>query len=104
MESNRGMYVHPLALVVLVATIAVLLTVLVMRQSPLVGGAGLAPVQGSSSAAPAQPASGHKLYYSAMHPWIVQDHPGTCPICGMDLVEMPPEEQAEYEANHPEPA
>ena len=23
-----------------------------------------------------------------MHPHIVQDHPGTCPICGMDLVKM----------------
>ena len=27
------------------------------------------------------------LYYqSAMHPWIKSDHPGKCPICGMDLV------------------
>ena len=25
------------------------------------------------------------VYQSGMHPWIVQDEPGQCPICGMDL-------------------
>jgi Cu(I)/Ag(I) efflux system membrane fusion protein len=29
--------------------------------------------------------SGH-LYYCPMHPAVVQDHPGECPICGMTLV------------------
>ena len=35
--------------------------------------------------------SGHAAqpYYCPMHPQIVQDHPGTCPICSMDLVERP---------------
>jgi len=28
-----------------------------------------------------------KVWVSPMHPEIMQDHPGTCPICGMDLVE-----------------
>lgn len=28
-----------------------------------------------------------KMYVCPMHPQIIQDHPGTCPICGMDLVE-----------------
>lgn len=28
-----------------------------------------------------------KAWICPMHPHIVQDHPGTCPICGMDLVE-----------------
>lgn len=23
-----------------------------------------------------------------MHPDVIRDHPGSCPICGMDLVEM----------------
>lgn len=27
-----------------------------------------------------------QLYTCPMHPQIIQDHPGTCPICGMDLV------------------
>lgn len=28
-----------------------------------------------------------KLWVCPMHPQIIQDHPGACPICGMDLVE-----------------
>lgn len=28
------------------------------------------------------------LYISPMHPWIVSEEPGQCPICGMDLVPM----------------
>ena len=26
------------------------------------------------------------VYQSGMHPWIVEDAPGVCPICGMDLI------------------
>ena len=26
------------------------------------------------------------VYQSGMHPWIVEDAPGQCPVCGMDLV------------------
>lgn len=29
-----------------------------------------------------------QLYSCGMHPQVVQDHPGTCPICGMDLTPM----------------
>ncbi len=29
------------------------------------------------------------VYQSGMHPWIVQDEPGQCPICGMDLQPVP---------------
>ena len=29
--------------------------------------------------------SGKTLYTCGMHPWIIQDHPGNCPICGMKL-------------------
>ena len=33
------------------------------------------------------PSSGEKtLYTCSMHPQVVQDHPGNCPICGMKLV------------------
>ena len=42
---------------------------------------GLKPV-----AAPKQ------LYRCPMHPQVVQDHPGDCPICGMRLVAFTPEE------------
>ena len=31
------------------------------------------------------PAKGPQLYTCGMHPWIIQDHPGNCPICGMKL-------------------
>ena len=30
----------------------------------------------------------HETYVCPMHSHIVQDHPGTCPICGMDLVRV----------------
>ena len=29
------------------------------------------------------------VYQSGMHPYIVQDEPGTCPVCGMDLEPVP---------------
>ena len=38
---------------------------------------------GSTNAAAS--ASGKMLYTCGMHPWIIQDHPGNCPICGMKL-------------------
>ena len=33
------------------------------------------------------PAGQEKVWVCPMHPEIMQDHPGTCPICGMELVE-----------------
>jgi RND family efflux transporter MFP subunit len=38
------------------------------------------PASGSSPAA-----EGKTMYTCGMHPWIIQDHPGNCPICGMKL-------------------
>jgi len=32
--------------------------------------------------------SGQKLYTCPMHPFIASDHPGTCSVCGMTLVEQ----------------
>ncbi len=37
---------------------------------------------------PSSPAEEQTLYTCGMHPNVVQDHPGTCPICGMDLTPM----------------
>jgi Cu(I)/Ag(I) efflux system membrane fusion protein len=34
------------------------------------------------------------LYHCPMHPTVVQDHPGDCPICGMKLVKTTPERAA----------
>ena len=36
-------------------------------------------------AGPTEAAPGKTLYTCGMHPWIIQDHPGNCPICGMKL-------------------
>src|SRR5258705_6474377 len=35
-----------------------------------------------------QSANQHKQYTCSMHPQIVQDGPGKCPICGMNLVPL----------------
>jgi Cu(I)/Ag(I) efflux system membrane fusion protein len=40
------------------------------------------PPQAEKAAAPAPEKT---LYTCGMHPWIIQDHPGNCPICGMKL-------------------
>jgi len=32
--------------------------------------------------------SGKQLYTCGMHPQVIQDHPGNCPICGMPLTRM----------------
>ena len=34
----------------------------------------------------AQAAQGKQLYTCSMHPFIIKDKPGTCPICGMELI------------------
>ncbi|ATB46278.1 cation transporter [Corallococcus macrosporus DSM 14697] len=44
----------------------------------------------SSSPAPTDSKAAATQYQCPMHPSIVQDHPGKCPICGMDLVPMTP--------------
>ena len=42
-----------------------------------------------------------KLWVCPMHPEVVQDHPGVCPICGMDLVEMEQPGASQPEHRHP---
>lgn len=46
-------------------------------------GAAHAPAPGEATAV----AQRKPQYQCPMHPTIVQDHPGECPICGMKLVE-----------------
>jgi len=40
-----------------------------------------------------QPHAVVQTYLCPMHPQIVQDHPGKCPICAMDLQPTPPGKQ-----------
>ena len=37
----------------------------------------------------AKSAASGQIYYCPMHPSVVQDHPGECPICSMTLVPKP---------------
>jgi membrane fusion protein, copper/silver efflux system len=46
-------------------------------------------------------AQGKQLYTCSMHPFIIKDKPGTCPICGMELIKKI-EEVAEGGAQTPE--
>lgn len=39
-------------------------------------------------------ASSGRVYYCPMHPSVMQDHPGECPICSMTLVLKPDDEMA----------
>jgi RND family efflux transporter MFP subunit len=41
--------------------------------------------QKKEAASTATATSEKTLYTCGMHPWIIQDHPGNCPICGMKL-------------------
>jgi Cu(I)/Ag(I) efflux system membrane fusion protein len=65
----------------IVRWVLVLLTALIAVGS-ILGYAGVRP-------GGARRASSARLYYCPMHPSVVQDHPGECPICSMTLVPKP---------------
>jgi Cu(I)/Ag(I) efflux system membrane fusion protein len=44
--------------------------------------------QATGDAGHADESAAATVYHCPMHPSIVQDHPGTCPICGMNLVQV----------------
>ena len=55
----------------------------------LLFGAALASLTGCKTAGPATASSQAIKYTCPMHPEIVRNAPGNCPICGMTLVEKP---------------
>lgn len=61
------------------------LIALVVLLAVVAGGAFLA---GKHFAGAAGPAVEKTLYTCGMHPQVIQDHPGNCPICGMKLTPM----------------
>jgi Cu(I)/Ag(I) efflux system membrane fusion protein len=65
-----------LALTVLATALATTIGVTLMRRPSVEPGA--------STDAPATPAK--EMWQCPMHPTIIQDHPGNCPICGMKIV------------------
>jgi Cu(I)/Ag(I) efflux system membrane fusion protein len=60
----------------------------------------LAPRQAADGHGPAAAAEVADQYQCPMHPTIVQDHPGTCPICGMKLVKVDGAGAPGVEAGH----
>lgn len=84
------------ALVVLLVAVGLAWTLFKGNASDAVGEAPPAAAPGDGGAAGEAAASAGGLaakdldgdgivYQSGMHPWIVEDEPGQCPICGMDL-------------------
>jgi len=72
--------------------------VLIAALALLAGGFWLARHQaGAAAGTAASPKPGAKVlvYQCSMHPQVVQDHPGICPICHMDL------EQRELDVDDP---
>jgi Cu(I)/Ag(I) efflux system membrane fusion protein len=68
-----------------------LLSVLILLLAALAAGYAARPYIEARSAAPtaAAPHAAHApLYQCSMHPQIVSDHPGTCPICQMQLTRI----------------
>lgn len=53
-------------------------------EEPSVSASASTAAPGSAPTAAAAPQK--TLYTCPMHPQVIQDHPGTCPICGMELV------------------
>lgn len=65
-----------------------LLFSLAFGAAALAAGTGLVVMSGCGREAPVAEAA--KKYQCPMHPLIVRDHPGECPICGMKLVPIEP--------------
>ena len=57
-----------------------------------IGWTPIGPVEGSSVVVMYLDASSHQnvVYTCSMHPQIIRDKPGNCPICGMTLVKKLP--------------
>src|SRR5512133_176672 len=57
---------------------------------------------GHDHAAEGKAAQGKQLYTCSMHPFIIKDKPGTCPICGMELIKKIDNAAADGAAQTPE--
>jgi Cu(I)/Ag(I) efflux system membrane fusion protein len=65
--------------------IAILLALIIMA-SAAGGGWYLWQKKHPAPATEQKAAQGKQLYTCSMHPFIIKDKPGTCPICGMELI------------------
>ena|ERR1039457_3143159 len=58
--------------------------------------------KGHDHAAEGKAAQGKQLYTCTMHPFIIKDKPGTCPICGMELIKKIDSKPADTASQTPE--
>jgi Cu(I)/Ag(I) efflux system membrane fusion protein len=58
--------------------------------------------KGHDHAAEGKGTQGKQLYTCSMHPFIIKDKPGTCPICGMELIKKIDAAPADSVAQTPE--
>ncbi len=65
-----------------------LILVALLSAGLALGGSALLQRSGHDHGATAGGATAAETWQCPMHPTIVQDHPGKCPICGMDLVKL----------------
>lgn len=56
--------------------------------APLLGIAGPAADSGETGGGAADPSASDQLWTCGMHPQVIQDHPGDCPICHMKLTPL----------------
>jgi len=80
-SSASGYRISPGWLTFLVGLLFLLVAGLAYQQSLVASG----KLGGGSTSTASKP-TGAQVYTCPMHPQVVQDHPGTCPICGMELV------------------
>jgi Cu(I)/Ag(I) efflux system membrane fusion protein len=66
------------------------------------GGWYLCQKQHLGTAGEQKAAQGKQLYTCSMHPFIIKDKPGTCPICGMELIKKIDNAPADGAARTPE--
>ncbi|MBK5277187.1 MAG: efflux RND transporter periplasmic adaptor subunit [Desulfuromonadales bacterium] len=71
------------AFVVIIVTILVVSVTYGLKRSGRQGGAD----SENTSSAGSKPVPGGVVYTCPMHPFILKDRPGTCPICNMELVQ-----------------
>ena len=88
---NKKTKIIALAAAVLVLMAVALIAVVIRTPPGSASEAEDAPVQAAASQqeagglAAADKNGDGIVYQSGMHPWIVRDEPGQCPVCGMDL-------------------
>jgi len=81
--------------------VAITIAIVVVAAAAAGGGWYLWQAKHGGAADQGKVSEGKTLYTCAMHPFIIKDKPGTCPICGMALIKKvnaPAQQNAEQQA------